>query len=72
MIVFVNNKRVVLRRGMKIKHSLSMNQLRGVRSGEMVVTDQRGNLIGLEGSLADGSRLYVRKGESATGDTDSP
>jgi hypothetical protein len=72
MIVYVNSVKISLHRGMKVKHALSPDQLEAVRAGEMEVRDHACNVVGLEGSLTEGSRLYMCERESASQDADSP
>lgn len=72
MIVHVNNIKILLRRGMKVRHALSSDQLRAVRAGEREVRDHAGNVVGLEGSLTDGSHLYISEREPAVNEADSP
>jgi hypothetical protein len=72
MIVYVNGVMVSLYRGMKVKHALSPDQLEAVRVGSREVRDHAGNVVGLEGSLTEGSHLYMCERESASEDADSP
>jgi hypothetical protein len=63
MRVFVDSRKVDLQPGMKVKHALSVSQLKAVRSGKMDVTDSDGNTVGLEGSLTEGSRLRTKRSQ---------
>ncbi len=63
MIIYLNGKTVSLRKGMKVKHALTTRQLGAVRTGRLDVVDSRGNVVGLEGSLAEGAKLHTRKKE---------
>lgn len=72
MRVYVDDREVILHRGMKVKHALSLSQLRAVRAGELAVRDSDGNVVGLEGSLIEGSRLYTQAGEPGRTGADSP
>jgi hypothetical protein len=63
VIIYLNGKSVSLRKGMKVKHALSTRQLGAVRAGRLDVVDSHGNIVGLEGSLTEGARLYTRKRE---------
>jgi len=72
MRVYVDDREVILHRGMKVKHALTLYQLKALRAGELLVRDCDGNLVGLEGSLIEGSRLYTQGGEPGTADTGSP
>jgi len=72
MIVYLNDRRVLLHRGMKVKHALSSDQLREVRAGKKEVRDRKGNRVGLEGALVEGTRLYINRGEPDANVADSP
>jgi len=61
--VHVNGKAVWISRTFSVKHALlayNEDSLAEVVSGEAYVTDARGNEVGLDGSLFEGMRLYVR------------
>lgn len=62
----------MLHRGMKVKHALSSDQLREVRAGKKEVRDRKGNRVGLEGALVEGTRLYINRGEPDANVADSP
>ncbi len=60
--VFVNDKRVSIYRGMKVRHALiAFDQAiyAAVLSGELLVLDQNGFVIGLDGSLEEGAKIYT-------------
>ena len=60
MIVFVNDKEVHLPPGMTVKHALTQAGLmESVKTGKRVY-DEWGNEIGLEGSLSENMKLFVR------------
>jgi hypothetical protein len=63
IVVYLNDKKILLQRGMKVKHALTADQLRDVRAGRKEVRDRGGRLVGLEGSLAEGAHLYIWQGE---------
>lgn len=61
--IHVNDEPVALFQGMHVKHALiayGHSSYEGVLAGELVVEDQRGFRVGLEGALSEGSRIYVR------------
>lgn len=72
MNIYLNDRIIKLHRGMKVKHALSAEDLRDVRTGSKVIRDHRGNMVGLEGSLTPGARLYISEGESGTFGSDPP
>jgi hypothetical protein len=62
--VFVNDRPVRIYRGMTVKHALlALDQtlLKAEREGKILVRDSQGFLVGLEGALHDGAKLYVKK-----------
>ncbi len=60
MKVFVNSQEIPLLSGMTVKHALvGAGLLDEVMSGKKVY-DEWGNELGLDGALADGSRIYVK------------
>lgn len=61
--VFVNNREVKIYRGMLVKHALISyddSLFKAAKGGKIVVEDERGFRVGLEGSLREGSKLYTR------------
>jgi hypothetical protein len=64
MKIFVNDRPVDLVPGMKVRHGLiRADVLEELRSGKRVC-DPWGNEVGLDGSLAEGDRIYVREKEA--------
>ena len=60
MIVFVNDKEFHLLPGMTVKHALiQAGLMESVKTGKRVY-DEWGNEIGLEGSLSENMKLFVR------------
>lgn len=62
--VFVNDCPVRIYRGMTVKHAiLALDQalLKAARKGDIIVRDDQGFTVGLEGALHDGARLYLHK-----------
>ncbi len=64
ILVHINSKRVEIYRGMKVKHALiSLDQAlyEKALAGEILVKDENGFVLGLEGSLSDGAKIFTRK-----------
>ena len=60
MIVYVNDKAVFLLPGMTIRHALIKTGLiAGIESGQKAF-DEWGNEIGLDGSVEEGIKIYIR------------
>jgi hypothetical protein len=62
--VFVNDRPVKIYRGMKVKHALLAHDqtlLKEAEEGNLLVRDDQGFIVGLEGALHDGAKLYVFK-----------
>jgi hypothetical protein len=59
--VYLNEKPVHVFRGMKVKHLLTKDMKKAVRNGDKAIFDEEGNERGLEGSLTEGEKLYVKK-----------
>ncbi len=60
--VFVNDRPVMVFRGLTVKHALiaAGGDLYGpALDGDVAVRDENGFVIGLEGALHEGARLYV-------------
>jgi len=57
IIVYVNDKKVSLYRGMRVRHALTPEQVRLIESGKAEVRDSYGHVIGLDGALSDGERF---------------
>ena len=61
--VFVNDTKISLYRGMKVKHALigfDAVIYEAALNGEVRVEDGKGFVIGLEGALADGAKIFTR------------
>lgn len=61
--VFLDGKRKRLARGMRVRHLLGEENVRSVEQGEVVVVEDHGYEVGLDGSLLDGMHLHLRRGE---------
>ncbi len=60
--VWVNDKKISLYRGMKVKHALiayDQNVYEAALAGSIRVEDENGFILGLEGSLTHGARIFV-------------
>ncbi len=60
--VYVNGQKIDLYRGMKVKHALiayDQSLYRAALAGDVRVEDENGFTVGLEGGLADGSRIFT-------------
>jgi len=60
--VYVNGREIHLYRGMKVKHALiayDEGVYRTALAGEIRVVDENGFTVGIEGSLADGSKIFT-------------
>jgi hypothetical protein len=61
--VFVDERPVKIFRGMQVKHALIGSDYflyQAVARGEILVEDENGFRLGLEGALQDGSRIFTR------------
>lgn len=47
-------------RGMKLKHILAHEVVEEIKEGSKIVVDEEGNERGLEGSITDGERLFLK------------
>ncbi len=62
MDVYVNDQKIDLYRGMKVKHALiayDQSLYKAALSGEVRVEDENGFLVGLEGSLTEGAKIFT-------------
>ncbi len=59
MTVYVNDKPVEIFVGMTVKHALISAGLLEKTGESIVVFDEWGNEIGLDGALTSGSKIYV-------------
>lgn len=61
--VFVNDRSVTIYRGMSVKHALiscDESLYRAAREGLVLVEDENGFRVGLEGALHEGSKIFTR------------
>jgi hypothetical protein len=61
--VFVDDRPVKIFRGMQVKHALIASDYSGYQNatrGEILVVDDNGFRLGLEGALQEGSRIFTR------------
>ncbi len=67
--VYVNDRELTIYRGMKIKHALiayDQGMYKAALNGEVRVEDANGFTIDLEGSLSNGTRIYVSDSQLST------
>ncbi|NPU85085.1 MAG: hypothetical protein HPY65_11410 [Syntrophaceae bacterium] len=60
--VFVNDRPMTIYRGLAVKHALIAaggDLYKPALDGDVAVRDENGFVLGLEGALHDGARLYV-------------
>ena len=60
--VFVNDRKINIYRGMKVKHALityDQSLYKAALAGKVRVEDENGFTLGLEGSLADGAKIFT-------------
>jgi len=60
--VYVNDQKISLYRGMKVKHALiayDQSLYKAALDGEIRVEDANGFTVGIEGSLTDGSKIFT-------------
>lgn len=60
--VFVNGQKIDLYRGMRVKHALMAydeSLYKASLAGEIRIEDENGFAVGLEGSLAEGSKIFT-------------
>ena len=60
--VYVNGRKIDLYRGMKVKHALiayDQSLYKAALAGEVRIEDENGFTVGLEGSLADGAKIFT-------------
>ncbi len=58
--VYLDDKPISIFKGMKVKHVLSYEVLEEVKKGIKIITDEEGHERGLEGSLTDGEKIYIK------------
>ncbi len=64
MEVFVNGEKVTIHRGMSVKHALiayDQAAYKAALAGHVRIEDENGFMIGLEGALSQGARIYVKE-----------
>jgi hypothetical protein len=62
IVVYVNGRKIDLYRGMKVKHALIAYDeclYQASLAGEVRIEDENGFTVGLDGSLADGSKIFA-------------
>ncbi len=60
--VFVNDKKISLYRGMKVKHALiayDQSIYEAALEGSIRIEDENGFILGLEGALTNGSKIFA-------------
>ncbi len=60
MTVYVDDKPVEIFAGMTVKHALISAGLLDKTGESIIVFDEWGNEIGLDGALTNGSKIYVK------------
>ena len=63
--VFVNGRKIPIYRGMQVKHALiayDQDVYKAATEGRARVEDENGFIVGLDGGLTEGTRIYVRTG----------
>lgn len=61
--IFVNDRKISIYRGMQVKHALiayDQDVYKAASDGIARVEDENGFLVGLEGALHEGARVYVK------------
>ena len=59
--VYVDDKQVSLYRWMRVRHALTLEQVRLVDLGKAEVRNSYGHVVGLDGALSDGQRLTFHR-----------
>ena len=60
--VYVNDQKISLYRGMKVKHALiayDQSLYKAALDGEIRVENENGFTVGLEGHLAEGAKIFT-------------
>ncbi len=63
IIVYVDDEPVELYRGMEVRHALisrGETMYHEAKAGRLVIVDDNGFALGLEGALADGAKIYSK------------
>ena len=61
--VYINGKKVMIYRGMAVKHaliSMDYSVYKAALDGRLIIEDEDGFRVGLEGSLSEGAKLFTR------------
>lgn len=58
--VIIDGKKVYIFPGMKVRHLLSIRQIKEIESGKKEVYDRYGNIVGLDGALSNNMILRVK------------
>jgi len=69
ILVYVDGREVKIYRGMSVKHaliSMDYSVYEAAMDGRLIVEDDNGFQVGLEGSLSNGARLFTRQKKSPT------
>ncbi|MGB9857041.1 MAG: hypothetical protein ACPLKX_02720 [Dictyoglomaceae bacterium] len=64
IVVYVNDKPVKIYQGMQVKHALisyDYSLYKFCENGELIVLDENGFEVGLEGALHEGAKIYTKK-----------
>ena len=64
IVVHVNTNPVTVYHGMQVKHALisyDYSVYQACERGDLIVEDEHGFRIGLEGALHDGAKIYTKK-----------
>lgn|GEM_PF-932812 len=59
IIVYVNDKPKETFLGMCVRHVIGARAAQRVKTHHAIVRDADGNVVGIDGALFDGARLYV-------------
>jgi hypothetical protein len=62
MKVYLNNLPIEVLPGMKVRHALIRAGLLKEKATSKKVFDEWGNEIGLDGALAEGMKIYLKRG----------
>lgn len=60
--VYVNGRKIEIYRGMKVKHALiayDQKLYKAALAGEVRIEDENGFMLGLEGHLANGAKIFA-------------
>jgi hypothetical protein len=63
MDIFVNDRKISIYRGMQVKHALiayDQNLYKAAVEGTARVENENGFIVGLEGGLVEGARIFVK------------